>query len=332
MTEISSSVNRLSLIDFEIKGLNINDDNVVDLIEATKKIVSKNPDVFLYNCCFENASYFTVISFLTKERYVTTLHLNDCGLDHEHVSLLLNTIEFNPHLTNISFMGNKGIGDRGASICADFLCKNNTLEYLSLEETGITGESMKYIGHALENNSCLRFLDLSFNDIGFNNFRFIGIPLSTNQTLETLLLVSTNMGKWDLSQMISFLLMNDSIINFGFDTSLITPTTYYNIIDLLSKGNLIRFGVTDFFTPTTPVREEVVGLYVQYLMRNRHNRWMKKKSLLQMLMEREQEDDQTTKRTRSCEEEVLSKTSSLLNPTRFTTRRNTHFFPIINEV
>jgi hypothetical protein len=317
-----------SSFEYEIANTYFSDDNTEGLIQLFEKGLPRNSCIFIYDSWFTYYGYTTLISFLLNTKYITTLHLDNCNIGTRHVSFLFSVLQTNDVITDLSLMGNTDLGDIGAIACADFLKHTKTLTKLSLNRTKLTSRSIPFISEAIENNTTLKSLDLSWNDIGEGNFKFLGLSLTVNKTLETLFLTKTKMTTQDLSFMISILcIMNENIIDFGFDVTLVTNGIFCNLIDLLACGNIIRFGEFDFHIPEEMEDETAVSLYAAQLMRNRHNRRLKRNTLFLMMWEvlqEEEDENNKRKRTRKAQPDSL--------PSRSTSRWYTGFVPIVNKV
>ena len=98
-----------------------------------------------------------------------------------------------PKLTYLNLYG-KNIDDDRATVLAQALETNTTLQTLHLHSNNIGDDGAKALAKALETNTTLRTLDLNCNKIGADGAKALAKALETNKTLQTLYLWSNKIG------------------------------------------------------------------------------------------------------------------------------------------
>ena len=138
-----------------------------------------------------NTGVQSLLSALDVNEAITALHLQFNKIDgHGAASLALFLIR-TKSLRELILDGNRNIGNSGTKELALALCRNNSLEVLSLKSCGVGQLGAERFATTLRENSTLTELDLSGNGgIGNDALELISRGLKSNQALEKLHLSS----------------------------------------------------------------------------------------------------------------------------------------------
>ena len=125
---------------------------------------------------------FNTIMFGLKQNIIIHLKINDGEIRYEEATLLANALEKNTTLERLDLYANN-IGDEGAKALASALEKNTTLVLLELAKNNIGDEGAKALATALEKNRSLERLYLELNYIGDEGAKALATALEKNLLL-----------------------------------------------------------------------------------------------------------------------------------------------------
>ena len=141
-------------------------------------------------------SFSEILKKIIKNKYGSTLNLDNNEIGVEGAKELAEALETNTSLTTV-ILSNNGIGDRGAIALATALRANHTLKSLDLSNNGIGDRGANMLADALGTNDTLKIksLNLGNNDIGDRGAIALAGALGTNKTLTTLNLTANDIGE-----------------------------------------------------------------------------------------------------------------------------------------
>lgn len=130
-----------------------------------------------------------VIRLAIEEKRCTELWLEKNQITHHGASMIANALKNNQTLQWLSLSSNRLL-DNGVEILATILTdQNSTLTSLGLHATGMTDHGVKYIAEMLKQNQTLMELGLSGNDISDDGMKILTEALTFhNRTLRWLYL------------------------------------------------------------------------------------------------------------------------------------------------
>ena len=136
---------------------------------------------------------------------LSNMHINDVG-----ATLIAEALKGNTSLEYLNLNTNQ-IGDIGTTALANTLKTNNTLKILYLDINQITSTGVIALANALQENSSLTYLDLGDNDAGNMGANALAETLKINTSLNTLELGANNINDIGFSNLIDALNNNASI-------------------------------------------------------------------------------------------------------------------------
>lgn len=138
-----------------------------------------------------NTGVQSLLAALETNSTITALHLQFNRIDRHGAGSLALFLTKTNSLRELVLDGNRDIGNSGTKELALALCRNDSLELLSLKSCGVGKLGAERFATTLCENSSLLELDLSGNEgIGNDALELIGRGLKRNHALEKLRLSS----------------------------------------------------------------------------------------------------------------------------------------------
>ena len=143
---------------------------------------------------------------------MTELWLQDCHISSEGTVELAASLCKNVTLEYLT-LSNNPIGEHveGVATVAKMLVENKTLTTLNLEDCHISSEGAVELAAALWKNSTLKHLDLDYNPIGVEGASSMSDMLQHNTSLEELRLCDDSVRKEGVQQLINSLKHNQTL-------------------------------------------------------------------------------------------------------------------------
>lgn len=125
-------------------------------------------------------------TFMTKNRFLGLLDLNDCGIGVKGITFICSGLSVNNHIHSLYLAENK-IGPDGAEILAEAIKTHQKLKVLDVSSCGLGDKGAKSIALCLKANSnILEQLFLVNNEITATGARAFTDCLLVNRTIRTL--------------------------------------------------------------------------------------------------------------------------------------------------
>jgi len=130
---------------------------------------------------------------MTGETIIVESYSHECE-GEDLVKPLLQRLQDDKKVKNL-YLVNVPLGDKGATLVADMLAKNQSLETLYLNGSEIADPGLARLATALETNATLKKLSVSDNEITDEGMEFLGRSLQRNKGLQELKVLDNRITK-----------------------------------------------------------------------------------------------------------------------------------------
>ena len=199
---------------------NITSEGLNHLLNFPKQLINKLEVLYLDN-------WFSLF-------YISD-HIN--RLNSESCAILTHLIPHVPHLKELYLSDNPAIGQGGAVSLITTLTTLNSLEKLSLHNTGTGVKDCQALSKLLSSSTSLKKLSISFNDLPPDTVELIFSGLHHNTTLESLDISDSNIS---LKLIFSMLRLNRTLIYLNLSTCHIDSDGAEELASALCTNNTLQ--------------------------------------------------------------------------------------------
>ena len=187
-----------------------------------------------------------ILASLRTNQNITFLDLHSNLIDKTGATVVGEFLTTNTTLRHLILDKNHSIGCDGAKEIALALCKNHTLDILSLRSCGIGKKGGERFATTLSQNTSLSCLDLCGNvSIGDNAVELISRGLRENKALCKLNLSSCGVGDEGCAHLADGLITNTTLTHLWLNKNHISDGGAMALSETLTKTRLVKNSVHD---------------------------------------------------------------------------------------